>query len=129
MSFEREVPPRPRLRPIKFPTALRLIFNPFSQIRDAVELIQHMPLNDKILAVEFWNEISEKLQDVVNSAVELLEDNSAKKSPDLSNAEAQNKEFEDSLKVRTEDLPFYRKPILATMMSEYKFGRFWIFCT
>ena len=58
------------------------------QVSDSIELVHHMPHEDKILAVEFWNDISERLQDVVNAYV---------KSFSPRDAENANRAFEEAL--------------------------------
>lgn len=53
------------------------------QIQESLDLVPFMPSVDKVAAVEFWNEVSEKLQEVVNaSADELIKEVSVQqKSP------------------------------------------------
>lgn len=39
----------------------------FLQIDEAVSYVPRMPATEKVKAVQFWNLVSEKLQDIVNS--------------------------------------------------------------
>ena len=41
---------------------MRLSLSLSFQITESLDLVLHMPREDKIRAVEFWNEISERLQ-------------------------------------------------------------------